>query len=153
MIWFSSEVGFLPMPASQIQVIVTTAHSNCSYWYLRCQWNDAWSVMSWNYNDAIMGAIASQITASRLFTQSFIQTQIKENIKAPRHWPLCGEFTGDRWIPHTNDQLRGKCFHLMTSSWNLKNLWRHSTGTEYHHSVHETNTITPISRLRRIHRY
>ena len=32
--------------------------------------------------------------ASRLFTQSFIQTQIKENIKAPRHWPLCGEFTG-----------------------------------------------------------
>ena len=35
-----------------------------------------------------------------MFTQSFIQTQIKENIKAPRHWPLCGE-----------------CFHLMTSSW------------------------------------
>ena len=32
---------------------------------------------------------------SRLFTQPFIQTQIKENIKAPRHWPLCGEFTGD----------------------------------------------------------
>ena len=28
--------------------------------------------------------------ASRLFTQPFIQTQIKENIKAPRHWPLCG---------------------------------------------------------------
>ena len=24
----------------------------------------------------------------------FIQAQIKENIKAPRHWPLCGEFTG-----------------------------------------------------------
>ena len=22
----------------------------------------------------------------------------------PRHWPLRGEFTGDRWIPHTNDQ-------------------------------------------------
>ena len=31
--------------------------------------------------------------ASRLFIQSFIQTLIKENIKAPRHWPLCGEFT------------------------------------------------------------
>ena len=43
--------------------------------------------------------------------------QIKENIKAPRLWPLCGEFTGDRWIPRTNGQLRGKCFHLMTSSW------------------------------------
>ena len=42
--------------------------------------------------------------ASRLFTQSFIQVHIKENIKAPRHWPLCEEFTGDRWIPRTNGQ-------------------------------------------------
>ena len=39
--------------------------------------------------------------ASPLFTQTFIQAQIKENVKAPRHWPLCGEFTGDRWIPRT----------------------------------------------------
>ena len=42
--------------------------------------------------------------ASRVFTQPFIQAQIKENIKAPRHWPLCGEFTGDWWIPHTTGQ-------------------------------------------------
>ena len=26
-------------------------------------------------------------------------------------------FTGPRWIPRTNGQLRGKCFHLMKSSW------------------------------------
>ena len=25
-----------------------------------------------------------------LFTQPFIQVQVKENIKVPRHWPLCG---------------------------------------------------------------
>ena len=37
--------------------------------------------------------------ASRLFTQPFIQTQIKENIKAPRHWPLCVEFTGTGEFP------------------------------------------------------
>ena len=37
-----------------------------------------------------------------LFTQLFIQA--KENIKAPRHWPLWGEFTGDRWIPLTKGQ-------------------------------------------------
>ena len=54
--------------------------------------------------------------ASRLFNQSFIQALIKVNIKAPRHWPLCGKFTGDRWISRTNGQLRGKFFHLMTSS-------------------------------------
>ena len=39
--------------------------------------------------------------SSWLFTQPFIQAQIKENIKAPRHWPLCGVFIGDRWILRT----------------------------------------------------
>ena len=39
-----------------------------------------------------------------IFTQPFIQAEIKENIKAPRHWPLCGEFTGDRWNPRTKGQ-------------------------------------------------
>ena len=53
-----------------------------------------------------MGLMASPIT-SRLFTQPLIQAQIKENIKAPRHWPLCGELTGDRWIPRTKGQYRG----------------------------------------------
>ena len=37
--------------------------------------------------------------ASPLFTQPFIQAKIKENIKAPRHWPLCKEFTGDGEFP------------------------------------------------------
>ena len=46
-----------------------------------------------HYHDVIIGVIASQITSLRLFTQPLIQTQIKENMKAPRHWPLCGEFT------------------------------------------------------------
>ena len=46
----------------------------------------------------MMGTIASQITSLTIVYStiySFIQTQIKENIKAPRHWPLCGEFTGE----------------------------------------------------------
>ena len=30
-----------------------------------------------------------------MFTQSFIQTQIKDNIKAPRHWPLWFSGTGE----------------------------------------------------------
>ena len=48
-----------------------------------------------------MSAMASQSPVSRLFTQAFIEAQLKENTKAPRHWPLWGEFTGDRWIPRT----------------------------------------------------
>ena len=35
--------------------------------------------------------------ASRLFAQAFIQVHITENTKAPRHWPLWGEFAVDRW--------------------------------------------------------
>ena len=41
---------------------------------------------------------------NQLFAQPFIQVQIKGNIKAPCHWPLCGEFTGDCLIPRTEDQ-------------------------------------------------
>ena len=37
--------------------------------------------------------------ASRLFTQLFIQVQIKENIKALHRWPLWGELSGD--LRHT----------------------------------------------------
>ena len=29
----------------------------------------------------------------------------------------------DRWIPRTKGQLRGKCFHLMTSSWLISMIW------------------------------
>ena len=51
-----------------------------------------------------MGAMASKKPTSLLFIQPFIQAKIKENTKAPRHWPLCGEFTVDRWIPRTKGQ-------------------------------------------------
>ena len=51
-----------------------------------------------------MGTMGLKSPASPLFTQPFIQVQIKENIKAPRRWLLRGEFTGGRWIPRTNGQ-------------------------------------------------
>ena len=38
--------------------------------------------------------------ASRLFTQPFIQEQIKENIKAPRYWPLRGIHRWPVNFPH-----------------------------------------------------
>ena len=58
-----------------------------------------------HYSDVVMGVMASQITGvSILFAQPFVQAQMKENIKAPRHWPLWGEFIRDRWIPRTKGQ-------------------------------------------------
>ena len=81
------------------------------------------STLHWRHNDH-----DGVSPASRLFTQPFIQTQIKENTKASRHWPLCGEFTGagefpaqmasyaetvSTWWRHhdTNKPLRG-IYHL-----------------------------------------
>ena len=49
-----------------------------------------------HYSDVIMSAMASQVT---MFTQPFMQVLIKENINAPRHWPLWGEL-----IPRTKGQ-------------------------------------------------
>ena len=84
---------------------------------------------TFHYGDVIMSTIASQITSLTIVYSTVYYAQIKENIKAPRHWPLCEEFTGDRWIPRTNGQLRGKCFHLMTSSCyyttTVRTLWAH----------------------------
>ena len=46
----------------------------------------------YHHSDVIMGAMASQIT-SLAFVYSIVYSgEIKENIKAPRHWPVAGEF-------------------------------------------------------------
>ena len=53
-------------------------------------------------------------------TQSFIQTQIKENINAPRHWPLCGEFTGTGEFPA----------QMASNAENVSIWWRHHDHTD-----------------------
>ena len=60
-------------------------------------------LVAWHY----LSEMASQITSVSIVCStiySFIRAQIKENIKASRHWPLCREFTGHRWIPRTKGQ-------------------------------------------------
>ena len=96
--------------------IVGMNGGNMALGKITCVIADVDIISSYHYGDVKMGAITSQITSLTIIYSTVFQTQIKENIKAPRHWPLCVEFTGDRWIPRTNGQLRGKCFHLMTSS-------------------------------------
>ena len=74
----------------------------------------------WRHNDHDG---VSKSPASRLFTQPFIQTQIKENIKAPRHWPLCGEFTGTGELP----AQRASYAEIVWSIW-----WRHHEQNRFH---------------------
>ena len=45
------------------------------------------------YNDVIMGAIASEITSLAIVFATVYSDVDQENIKIPRHWPLCGEFS------------------------------------------------------------
>ena len=52
-----------------------------------------------HYSDFIMSEMASQIISVSMVCSTVFRAQFKENIKAPRRWPLWGEFTGDRWIP------------------------------------------------------
>ena len=72
-----------------------------------------------HYSDSIMRAMASQITTVSIVYPT-VCSGADKNIKTLRHWPLWGEFTGDRWIPFTKGQQGGKCFHLMTSSCETK---------------------------------
>ena len=51
-----------------------------------------------------MSAIAYQIKSVAIVYLSVYSGADQKNIKAPRHLPLCEEFTGDRWIPRTNGQ-------------------------------------------------
>ena len=51
-----------------------------------------------------MGAMASQITSLIIVYLIVYQAQIREIMKALRHWPLYGEFTDGGWIPRTNGQ-------------------------------------------------
>ena len=70
-----------------------------------------------------MGAIASQIT-SLTIVYSTVYSDADQRKKGPRHWPLCGEFTGDRWIPRTNAQKRGKFpFDDVVMCWSF--WWNH----------------------------
>ena len=75
--------------------------------------------LQWRHNgrDGVSNHQPHHYLLNRLFRH-----RSKKNIKAPRHWPLCREFTGDRRIPCTNGQLRWKCFLLVTSSLTNKTL-------------------------------
>ena len=67
--------------------------------------------------DVIMTTMASQITSLTVVYSTVYSDADQRNIKAPRHWPLCVEFTGTGEFPAQRASYAKKCFHLMTSSW------------------------------------
>ena len=81
-------------------------------------------ILQWHHNgrDGVSNHQTHDCILNRLFMS---RAKKASKLRVTGLWG--GEFTGDRWIPRTNGQCRGKCFHLMTSSCKamlLYNQWK-----------------------------
>ena len=70
-----------------------------------------------HYNDVIMSTIASQITSLTIVYSTVFSDADQRKHQTSASLAFVREIQRDRWIPRTKGQLRGKCFHLITSSW------------------------------------
>ena len=80
---------------------------------------DAVAQASSHYGDVIMTRIASQITSLTVVYSIVYSGADQRKHQSSASLAFVQGIHRDRWIPRTKGQLRGKCFHLMTSSWNL----------------------------------
>ena len=71
------------------------------------------------YDDVIMSTMASPITSLTVVYSIVYSDADQRKHQSSASLAFVWGIHRDRWIPHTNDQLRGKCFHLMTSSWKM----------------------------------
>ena len=71
------------------------------------------------YNDVMMGTMTSQNTSLTIVYSTVYSGADQRKHKISESLALWGEFTDDRSIPRTKDQWRWKCFHLMTSRWEV----------------------------------
>ena len=68
-------------------------------------------------NDVIMTTIASQITSLAVIYSTVYSDADQRKHQSSALLAFVWGIHRDRWIPRTKGRLRGKCFHLMTSSW------------------------------------
>ena len=68
-----------------------------------------------------MGAIASQITSLTIVYSIVYSDADQRKHQSSASLAFVRGIHRDRWIPRTKGQLRGKCFHLITLSWNCPN--------------------------------
>ena len=80
----------------------------------------AWVVFleNWkHYIDVIMTTMASQITSLMVVYSTVYSDADQRKHQSSTSLAFVWEIHRDRWILRTKGQLRGKYFHLMTSSW------------------------------------
>ena len=70
-----------------------------------------------HYIDVIMTTVESQITSLTVAYSNVYSDADQRKHQSYASLAFVWGIHRDRWIPRTKGQLRGKCFHLMTSSW------------------------------------
>ena len=76
----------------------------------------SWLSTTRHYDDVIMTTVASQITSlTPVYSNVYSDANQRKHQSSASLAFVWGNHR-DRWIPRTKGQLRGKCFHLMTSS-------------------------------------
>ena len=92
-------------------------------WGVMLPWISTRGVLLCYYNDVIMSAIASQITSLSIAYLTIYSGAVQRKHQSSASLALCGEFTGNRWIPRTKGQWRGNYYHLVTSSLGAGRVW------------------------------
>ena len=70
-----------------------------------------------HYGDVVMATVASQITSLNIVYSTVYSGADQRKHQSSASLAFVWGIHRYRWIPRTKGQLRGKCFHLMTSSW------------------------------------
>ena len=88
-------------------------------------WDASGGLRHHHYTDVIMTTMASQITSLTVVYSTVYSDADQRKYQSSATLAFVWGIHRDRWIPRTKGLLRGKCFHLMTSSWwRLQMSWR-----------------------------
>ena len=74
----------------------STMSASAPTWTTGC---GPWATHKKHYDDVIMTMMAAQITSLTVVYSTVYSDTNQRKHKAPRHWPLCGEFTGTGEFP------------------------------------------------------
>ena len=114
-------------------------------------WSQSWKVGITEEQDSVTPLLwrhnecdgASKHRRLHCLPNRLFRRRSKKTLKAPRNWLFVRESTGDRWIPLTKCQLRGKCFHhgcqIDRHCWHLGLSFRQSQWYQRH-----ANTRVPV---------
>ena len=93
-------------------LIITVDIGSCQFDII--EW--LWCYYGHHYFDVIMTMMASQITSLTVVYSTVYSDADQRKHQSSTSLAFVWGIHRDRWIPHAKGQLRGRCFHLMTSS-------------------------------------